>query len=292
MYSPIIGQGRSRQQLHGVRGGDRTPGDGEEHIFERGLDTAGGGAPSGFQRRWRAAGQHPATIDDRDFAAETFRLTEVVRGHHDGAAAVAAQRGEQRPHRRGGLRIESRHRLVEDDQRRIVDQRARQCEALPHAAAVTFNEIVGAFHKPDQGQQLRRPFTGDPRGQIVQRGRIQEILPPSQAPVYGAFAAQDNPNPPPDGLGVPDRVVAEHPDAPTGGREERAHDAQQCRLPGTVRPKEAKHRSDLHGETDMVQRQDLIALGRPCGRESPGHIFEDDRVRRLVFDGCGRGVCR
>ena len=54
-------------------------------------------------------------------------------------------------------RVEAGRRLVEEQHRRLVDQRGGQVEASLHAARVALDRAVGRVVQPDQGRAVRRP---------------------------------------------------------------------------------------------------------------------------------------
>ena len=73
-----------------------------------------------------------ALREDGDAAAERFGVAQHVRAEEHGAAAIA-QPEDQRADVAAAERIEARHRLVEDHQLGIVDERLRDADALQHA---------------------------------------------------------------------------------------------------------------------------------------------------------------
>ena len=70
--------------------------------------------------------------ENGDAAAQRFGVAQHVRAEKHGAAAVA-QPQDQRAHVAPAERIEPGHRLVEDHQLGIVDERLRDADALQHA---------------------------------------------------------------------------------------------------------------------------------------------------------------
>ena len=62
-----------------------------------------------------------------------FRLADVLRGHDQRAAGIA-QTAKFGPDRLAQHRIETGRRLVDEQQHRVVDQRARQLQSALHAA--------------------------------------------------------------------------------------------------------------------------------------------------------------
>ena len=66
-----------------------------------------------------------------DPIGEPLGFIEVMGGHHN-CAALCAPLVEQAPHAIGNLRIQAGSRFVEQENRRIVEQRARERDLLPH----------------------------------------------------------------------------------------------------------------------------------------------------------------
>ena len=84
-----------------------------------------------FQLFDRAERGQPAGLDDRD-AVTVLRLVEVVRGHED--REPARQIVDQPPELPARQRVDTAGRLVEEDDRRLVEDRAAEREPLPPAA--------------------------------------------------------------------------------------------------------------------------------------------------------------
>src|SRR5260370_8508033 len=61
---------------------------------------------------------------------------------------------QQIPHRAARLRIEPGGRLVEEQNRRIVHQRAPDLQSLNHAAGKTIDLFIGPIDQPEPFEQL------------------------------------------------------------------------------------------------------------------------------------------
>ena len=103
----------------------------------------------------RATRAKHAALHDRDAVAHRLGDLERVRRHHDGVAATSVFAKQILDDPRG-LRIESDHRLVDDDHLGPVHERARDDELLPHAVAVALDELVALVLEIEQRQQLAR----------------------------------------------------------------------------------------------------------------------------------------
>ena len=73
----------------------------------------------------RLLGDDAAVADNRDPAAELFRLFEVVRREEDRQAA-GVERPQKRPELQALFDVDAGRRLVEDEELRLVDERARE----------------------------------------------------------------------------------------------------------------------------------------------------------------------
>src|SRR5690606_40415895 len=74
-----------------------------------------------------------ALVDDRDVAAQLLGLFQVMGGEDDGHP-LAVELGDEVPHRAAQLDVDAGGGLVEDQQARLVDQRAGDHQAALHAA--------------------------------------------------------------------------------------------------------------------------------------------------------------
>src|SRR5205814_1843347 len=94
-----------------------------------------------------------ALLDDGDAIADGFQLAEDVRTDDDGFAQ-ALQFTQDFHHLDARARVESARRLVEQQQLRVVNEHARQTEALLHAAAQRADERPFLFAQAYQLQHI------------------------------------------------------------------------------------------------------------------------------------------
>ena len=87
----------------------------------------------------------------RHLVGEPLGLLDVVRGHQD-RGAPRAQRIDQRPQLRADLGIEADGGLVEQQQRRVVREPAREQQTPAHAAGELVDRVAAAPLEPGQGQ--------------------------------------------------------------------------------------------------------------------------------------------
>jgi hypothetical protein len=55
-------------------------------------------------------------------------------------------------------RIETRRRFIEEEQRRVMHERAAECEQLPHSARQATSRRIAFFPEISEAQQIRDPF--------------------------------------------------------------------------------------------------------------------------------------
>ena len=127
----------------------------------------------------RALQDDAAVVDDRDLVAGLLDLVEQVRREKHGAT-FADERADQVAHLEDAGRIETVHRLVEDQQRRIGEQAAGDAEPLAHAERVGLHPVVGAVREPDS---LERAVDAAVRGAVARRGDDPEVLAAGQVRV-------------------------------------------------------------------------------------------------------------
>ena len=106
------------------------------------------------QFRRRAAGDHPAGVH-RGEPIEPLRFFHIGRSNHDAhAGAPRADVVDQLPELAARQRVDPCGRLVEDQQVRIVDQRAAQRQLLLHAARQLAGRPVGKRIEAGCGEQF------------------------------------------------------------------------------------------------------------------------------------------
>src|SRR5262245_59326641 len=108
----------------------------------------------------RALGNHPAAVEDEDPRAGLLDLTKQVGGEDDRGPTLLGDGGDQPEHLALSRGVEPEGRLVEEDDRGVVDQRPDDPQALAHAAAVGADPRAALVSQPDLGEQLERPLSG------------------------------------------------------------------------------------------------------------------------------------
>jgi|GEM_PF-5222450 len=222
-----------------------------------------------------------------DAAGEREERVQVVRDHDDGEPQRGMQLAQQVAEVVGAVRVQPGGGLVEQQQGRVHDERARQRHALDHAARKIGRHAGGvlglqAHHlQLDHGgvahQALRqRALLAQREGDVVEHaeGREQRALLEQHAHAAGRAPA-----------GELRGGLAQHGHAAVGGPGQAQDVAQQHRLAGA---RSAHEREDLaapHREVQvLVDGEGLVALAED-GREA----CDLDHRWRIVRRGCGGG---
>ena len=84
------------------------------------------------------------------------------------------------PDTRSQNRIDARRRLVEDEQRRLVDHRAGELQATLHAARHLRGAPIARIPQVDEAQDFLDSRAAPPRRYAKQRGDKVDVLPGGQ----------------------------------------------------------------------------------------------------------------
>ncbi len=235
----------------------------------------------------RAAGDDAFFREDRDTRAEREQRIQVVRDHHHGEAECGMQLAQQFAEFVGAVRVEARGGLVEQQQRRVHDERERQRHALDHAAGQIRWHARGVFGLQAHHAQLDHGGIADQvlgqgtllaqrEGHVVQHAERREQRAVLEQHAHAAGGAR-----PAHFGGGP----AQHRDAALGGSGEPQHLAQQHRLAGARAAHEREDLAAPHGEVEvLVHGEGLVALA-----EHGGEAADLDHGRRVLRRRLGRG---
>jgi hypothetical protein len=114
-------------------------------------------------------------LDDADAIAERLGDFEAVRGEKERRAAES-QRAQQRSQHAGAARIHADHRLVDDEELRLVQQRRGECQPLLHAVRIAFDELAAPFGQIEEAEQLLEACLASGRWHLVEVGRNRPII--------------------------------------------------------------------------------------------------------------------
>ena len=169
--------------------------------------------------------------------------------HHEGAPLALGGDEPVEDLRRMG--VEAGVRLVEEDDLRVVDERAGDGEALRHAAAEGAHRVVAAMAQLDGAQQLVN--AGLRIGHAVELRKEEEVLFCREVRVEHGVVA-DEPDVSAGRIRVLLEVDAHETRAAAGGAGERGERAQQRRLACAVGPEYRQERALRELQGDLVER--------------------------------------
>ena len=217
----------------------------------------------------------PAGDDHQDvLLGQPLDLLEDVRGEQD-RPALGGHRPQQLHHVQALARVHPVERLVEEQDRRVVDQRRGDLRPLAHALRVGPDRAVLGVAQLDDGD---RPVgRGSGVGQRLEPGVEQRELAAGQERI-DRLALRDEADLAVDRRVAPGGLAAD--DDPAGRRPEQpGHEVEQGRLAGAVRPEQAGD-PRAQPERDVVDRDDVAVPARD--------VLELDGGRRVERPGRAR----
>ena len=188
-------------------------------------------------QRVRLVERQDAALAHQRHARAALGFVEVGRGHED-RDALRQELGQQAPELAARHRVDARGRLVEQDDLRLVHQRARERQLLLHAARQALGQP-----RPER-RQLHHVEQPVPALAVVRHavdlGEEGDVLVDREVAVE-AELLREVAHLRRDRVVLPDRVVAEHADGAAGGLEQPAQQPDRRRLARAVRADEAEH---------------------------------------------------
>ncbi len=259
---------------------------GDERLFQ------GARACAREQVLRRAGGQHAPLIHGHQ-PIEACRFLHVGGGHqHAHAGPAGADAIDEFPELSAGQGIHTGGGLVEDQQVRVVDERAAQAQLLLHAARQFARGAMPERGQSGGMQQLvdttlafAAVMAEQPAEEIhVLEHRERGVKVLAQTLRHVGDARQQRPS-----QRWLANVCAEHVDAPGLDGARAGDEGKQARLAHTVRPDDADHDARRQVEADPVQGLHF-AIAKPDAAQA------NHRRRRLVHAvvsvHCSRLVCR
>ncbi len=116
-----------------------------------------------------------AVVDNGDEVADALGLFHVVGGVDDGAALIA-QGADDVEDGVAGLRVDAGGRLIEQDERGIVDERGGEVEASLHAAGVFLDAVACAIGEANAGEETLGTLATEGTVELVEGGEEVEVL--------------------------------------------------------------------------------------------------------------------
>ena len=158
-----------------------------------------------------------------------------------------------------GERVEPGERLVQDDQSRVMHQRAGQRHLLPHALGKSLAALVQMRFQPERDQEFARGAFGNPGIDAPQAGNEFDIFQRRQLVVDHRLVG----DPGHDllgGDGIAQGIDAEDRDRAGVGLQQPGHHAQRRGLAGAVRAEQCVEFAGANREIERIDRRAVKTL--------------------------------
>ena len=223
-----------------------------------------GGAP---QLRQRALEYDAAAAEDPHPVAQGLDLGEDVRREDDRHPPVG-ETPDEIPHVAYPCRIESRGGLVEQEQLGVAQERRGDPQALPHAVRVAGDLVSRAVAELDG---LEHGVDPPPSTATVVCGQQLEVLASRQIRIEPRLLDEARDAVEPPGT-VDERLMPEQAHSTLVRPDQSEQHPQGCRLPGAVRAEISVDIAALHGQVDVVDRDDVaVALDEAARLDGRRH---------------------
>ena len=212
-------------------------------------------------------------IDDDHPLAEAGDVGHVVGGQQDRHAGLAVQFAQEVAHALLGDDIEADRRLVQVEDRRLVEERRRQVAAHPLAERELAHRLIeegGEVEQLGETAQIRRVAVGRHAIDVAEQF---EAVDQRQVPPELRALAEDDADPRREALALLPRHQPGDRRAPAAGDEDAGEHLDRGALARAVRPDIADHLPRFDPKGDLVHRRDLAAGpgDQPAQRaEAPG----------------------
>ena len=220
----------------------------------------------------RPDGDGLAVRHDRHLVAEALGLLDVVRAHQD-RDALAAQAVDERPQLLADLRVEADGRLVEQEQARLVQQRAGDEQPAPHAAAQLVDLALAAVLQVRDVERAVHRLLALALRHAVEVGEDEEVLLDGERHVE-VVELGDDAHLGAGLLRVVGQPVAEDLELALVGDDLGGERLHRRRLPRAVRAEQADARPEGDVEVEAVDRGQRA--------EALDHAAEPDGVWGLL----------
>ncbi len=201
-----------------------------------------------------------AVMHQAEAVAQSLGLVEPVSGDDDGPS-LAPQLRDVVENRLAAEDVEPARRLIEQHDRRIVDQGPREMNPLTLPRAQGRTALIQERPKVHQPRQFQQPRFGMIARQPVQVGKEQQQL-AGREPLVKAGARRDEPHAP---LYFLRKLRRSHPfDFSVTARriEEPQNHANGRRLTRAVGPEQAENLARAHAKRQVVDGENFLLVGR------------------------------
>ena len=192
-------------------------------------------------------------------------LLEVLRREEDGHSRLPSHQRDLVPDVGAALRIETRGRLVQEENARAMHEREREVEPPLHAPRVAGDLAVGGVHETDAMEKLLRARATLLLRHALQRRLQAEVVARGEERVERGLLQRDA-DEPADLWPVLDDVVPGNERRPRRRRQEGGQDVDRGGLPGAVRAEEAVDLAGRDRDVDPVDgaRAFLVLANEPA----------------------------
>ncbi len=208
----------------------------------------------------------PPVVEDGDPAGELIRLVQVL-GREEDRDPIGHEVADDLPHGEAAARVETRGRLVEEDDARVAHQGHREVEPATHAARVRGCRLRPRLHQVELLEQLRAPPPALRSPQVAQvRHEVQVLLAGEEVVDRGELPGDTDHGA--HRVGVAREVMARDVHLAAVEPDQRGQDLHGGGLPGAVGAEQGEDRSLGDVQVDAVEH-DLVAegLAQPGGRD-------------------------
>ena len=218
-----------------------------------------------------------ALVENPDPLRQRLRLGEVVRAEQNGRVVRRPDLADELLHLELRARVEPGRRLVEQEQHRRGEQRARERDLLLRPAREVLHRVGEAvLREPHALQDLRDPVARLRRRHPVVARRVAEVLDRRHL-LEEARLDRDAVHQAPDRAVLGGHVVAEDRHAAAVVQQQGREQADERRLPGAVLAQDRERLALLHRERDAVERGDAL----PVASEPPTAFAADELLAEV-----------
>ena len=198
-------------------------------------------------------------VDDGDVAAQALGFLQIVRGENDGGAAIV-DLAQELPHRAADLDVDPGGGLIENQQPRLVHQRARDHQAALHAAGQAARDapaplpqlqllevLLGALARYRARDAVEARLVDHDRVRGLEHVEVQFLRHDADAGLGRLQLVVD--------------VVAEDARLAGGLVDERGDDPDERGLAGAVGSEQREEVAPLDLEVDALERLHAVSVG-------------------------------
>ena len=222
----------------------------------------------------RPALHDPAAVEQHELVGVEAREGEVVHGRHDGQVALDAEGLDELEDLLLVADVEGARRLVEQQDRGVLEQRPAEHDALALAARQRLDEAAGQGRDPELGEDLarERDVAGAlaPEERAVRRAAEQRVVEDCHPGWDHRHLGHERDGPGPGPGAQTLHVGAGKLDVPVPAGDEPGDGVQERRLAGAVRPDDGHPRAGRDGEVDPVQQPGAAQLDAHAVDGEPG----------------------